>query len=230
MLNELGTNIWTLDGPEVIFAGAAMHTRMTVVRLDNGDLWIHSPIELSEPVLSSVKELGGSVSALIAPNKFHHMFMSAWQEAYPAAQVYAEPQVHKKIPALSCAEEITNSTPEQYSDEIDQVLFSGNRLFQEAVFFHKASHTLILTDLMLNLKAERVKFWPRQFLKFEGAIYPNGGVTRLYRWLTLDRAKAKQALSQIQAWEPKQITFCHGVTFLDNATNIIEKEFRWLLR
>ncbi len=207
-----------------------MHTRMTVVRLSNGGLWIHSPIKLSEPVLAAVRELGGAVSALVAPNKFHYLFLPAWQEAYPDAQVYAEPAVRKKVTALSTAEEITNTTPEHYSQDIDQVLFSGNRLFQEAVFFHKSSRTLILTDLMLNLKTERVKFWPRQFLKFEGAVYPNGGVTRLYRWLTLDRAKAKQALSQIQAWEPQQITFCHGVTFPDNATNIINKEFRWLLR
>lgn len=139
-------------------------------------------------------------------------------------------QNRRKIATLATAEEITNTTPELFSDEIDQVLFAGNRLFQEAVFFHKASRTLVLTDLMLNLKVDRVKFWPKLFLKFEGAVFPNGGVTRLYRWLTLDRATAQQAMAQIQAWAPKQITFCHGEPFLQDAQDLINTQFRWLLR
>ena len=206
-----------------------MHTRMTLVRLDSGDLWVHSPIAFSATTQDLIAKLGGEVVALIAPNKYHHLYIQDWRDAYPSAQVYAEPHVQKKVAALASANPITDTTPEQYANELDQVLFQGNRSFQEAVFFHKARRTLILTDLMLNLKVERVKFFPKLFLKFEGAVYPNGGVLRLFRWFTLDKAKAKQALAVIQAWAPKQITFCHGVPFLEDAENINNKEFRWLL-
>ena len=229
MLNELGPNIWSLDGPEVIFAGAAMHTRMTIVRLSSGGLWLHSPIQRSEQVQAEVSKLGGPVVALVAPNKYHHLYIGAWQTAFPEAAVYAEPQLRRKVAALATAEELTNNPPDSYAADIDQVLFEGNPLFQEAVFFHKQSRTLVLTDLMLNLKTDRVKFLPRLFLKFEGAVFPNGGVLRLHRWFTLDRAKARQALAKIQAWEPEQITFCHGVPFLEDAGEVIRNQFRWLL-
>ena len=151
MLQEIAKNIWTVDGPDVVFAGASMHTRMTIVRLGDGGLWIHSPIDFSSSVQVLIDELGGAVTALIAPNKLHHLFIGLWMDAFPQASVFAEAELKRKVPLLEAAEEITNVAPELYSANIDQAVFSGNRMFQEAVFFHRQSRTLILTDLMINL-------------------------------------------------------------------------------
>ena len=190
---------------------------------------MHSPIDLTAVVKGVVTDLGGEVSALIAPNKFHHLFIEQWIEEFPHARVFAESQVKRKVPSLAIAEEITNVPPELYSAEIDQVVFGGNRMFTEAVFFHKDSRTLILTDLMINLRTEKVKFLPKLFLKFEGITFPNGGIPRLYRWFTTDRSQAKQALAVIQKWSPERLIFCHGEPFEDSAQIVINREFGWLL-
>lgn len=200
MIKEIAANIWTVEGPELVFAGAPMLTRMTVVRLNNGSLWVHSPVRLDE------------------------------HGAYPDARLFAEPELKRKIPSLMNADELSDSAPSLYSSDIDQVIFSGNRLFQEAVFFHKSSGTLILTDLMINLRTNGMKLLPRWFLKFEQVVFPNGGVPRLYRWLTSDKIKALSALNTVLGWEPQKIVFCHGEPFAEDASETLKREFGWLRR
>lgn len=228
MLKVIGTNIWTMDGPKIVFAGAPMNTRMTIVRLGNGNLWVHSPIKYSPEAAQAIESLGGSVTALVAPNKFHHMFIGQWKEAHPSACVFAESTVQKKILFLQSAEELSDTAPDEYGDDIEQLVFAGNRFFQEVVFFHKESKTLILTDMMINLRAEGIKLLPRLLLRFEGAVFPNGGVTRLYRLFTWDKVRARESVAKIRAWSPQTLTFCHGEPLSDPVDNVLEQQFRWL--
>ncbi|MEM9623483.1 MAG: DUF4336 domain-containing protein [Pseudomonadota bacterium] len=228
MLKALGDAIWQVDGPELVFAGAPMHTRMIVVRLSGGGLWVHSPIAFSAEVHELVTELGGPVVALVAPNKFHHLYVQEWVAAHPDAQVFAEARAQAKVAHLRSATTLTDQAPDAYCADIDQVLFNGNRMFAEAVFFHKASHTLILTDLMINLRVDRAPFLPRMFLRFEGVTFPDGGIPRLYRWLSTDRAQLRGALEKVNAWAPQQLTFCHGDGFATSAQEVLQREFAWL--
>lgn len=230
MMKQLAQNIWTVEGSSVTFAGASMNTRMTIVKLSDETLWLHSPILLTAQVSSYIDELGGQVSALVAPNKFHYLFLDDWIATYPQATLYADVNVQNKVESLAQAEVLTNDPPSSYSDDIDQVVFAGNKIFQEVVFYHRESGTLILTDLMVNLRAEQQKFLPRWFLKFEQVAFPNGGVPRLYRWFTSDRMQAKKALTKILDWSPQRLTFCHGEPFTEDASTVIQREFSWLLK
>ena len=229
MAKQIDAGLWTLEGPEVVFAGAPMNTRMTVAQLADGTLWVHSPVALDEGVRAFVRERGGEVSALIAPNKFHHLFMSEWRAAYPQARVFADADLQRKVAALADVERLTDAAPALYADEIDQVIFGGTRLFQEAVFFHKASGALIFTDLMINLKTAGVPLLPRLFLQFEGVTYPDGGVPRLYRWLTTDKDAAREALAKIRSWAPKRVLFCHGDEIETPPNELLAREFAYLL-
>lgn len=229
MIREIGENIWTIDGSPLTFAGAEMGTRMTVIKLASGDLWVHSPIELTREVTATIAGLGSKVTVLVAPNKFHYLFLPTWRAAWPEATVYAEPRLLKKVPAINPAIELTNDAPAVYKDDIDQLLFTGNRVFQEAVFFHLPSKTLILTDLFINLCVDHVPLLPRLFLQFEQVVYPSGGIPRLFRWFTHDKEAARTAAKKIVAWQPKQITFSHGDALQGTAEEILNTQFGWLL-
>ena len=207
-----------------------MHTRMTLVQLSQGGLWVHSPIALSEAVIAAVEALDAPVTAIIAPNKYHHLYVADWQRRYPQAHIFAEPKVQQKIPELAGAQTLTNTTPQLYREDVDQVLMAGNPQFQEFVFFHKLSRTLILTDLFINLKITKATWLARQFLRFEGVVAPDGGIPRLYRWLTLDKATAKDAAQKIIDWAPERVTFCHGEDFPQDAHNLLQRELHWLLK
>lgn len=55
-LKPVADDIWLIDGPAVRFYGMPFPTRATVVRLANGDLWVHSPTELSDGLRAAVME------------------------------------------------------------------------------------------------------------------------------------------------------------------------------
>ena len=93
-LAPIGENIWMIDGPVIGFRyfGITLPfpTRMTILRLDDGALWVHSPTELASALKSTVDALG-PVRHLIAPNNIHYWWLGAWKRAYPDAATYAPP-------------------------------------------------------------------------------------------------------------------------------------------
>ena len=51
-------NVWIVDGPSVRDMGVMFTTRMTVVRLSNGSLWVESPVAVPFDTLKRITELG----------------------------------------------------------------------------------------------------------------------------------------------------------------------------
>ena len=231
-LKPIGENIWTMDGAKVIFAGAPMHTRMTIVRLKSGHLWVHSPIEFNpqvEQVLAQTfADDAQKVCALIAPNKFHHLYIHDWANQFPQASIYAEHDLKKKVSGLAEALDLDDNAPPQYAQDIDQVNMVGNRLFREAIFFHKPSSTLIITDLMIHLKKDGIPLLPRLFLQFEQVLIPKGGIPRLFKWATRDKIAMRRVLAKIESWAPQNITFCHGEPFSMPVDRLLREQFAWL--
>ena len=57
-LIEIGERIWIADGPVLPWNGMPFPTRMTVVLLDDGSVWVHSPIALVPDLAAAVERLG----------------------------------------------------------------------------------------------------------------------------------------------------------------------------
>jgi hypothetical protein len=76
-------NIGIVDGPFEYLTVAGIRlplpftTRMTVVRLSNGDLFLHSPIKFDRALAEELEKLG-SVRHLISPNQFHYAHIGEW--------------------------------------------------------------------------------------------------------------------------------------------------------
>ena len=66
-LKPVGDDIWIVDGPSIKFYKLPFTTRMTVVRLQNGDIWVHSPTKICGDLKDQIDALG-PVRHLIAPN------------------------------------------------------------------------------------------------------------------------------------------------------------------
>lgn len=105
-MEKLSHEIWVFNGEPVPFLGLPFSTRMTVVRLSNGKLWVHSPIKLSEAVIEQIEHLG-QVAYLMAPNHLHHLFLPEWMAAYPGADVYGTNEVRPQRCQRVRAERLT---------------------------------------------------------------------------------------------------------------------------
>ena len=64
-LLHFGREIWVVDGPVTSFHGFPYPTRMAVIRLSDGGLFIWSPIALTESLRASVAPGAGPVRHLV---------------------------------------------------------------------------------------------------------------------------------------------------------------------
>jgi hypothetical protein len=69
--------------------------RMGVVKMRDGSLWIHSPIELDDATRRAVDALG-PVKFVVSPNYEHVKYAKQWKEAYPNATLYGCPGLKAK--------------------------------------------------------------------------------------------------------------------------------------
>jgi len=93
LLEKMGDGIWSAGLP--LRVGALdIGTRTTLVRLPDGGLFVHSPAQL-EGLKAEVDAIG-PVRHVVAPNRYHHLFVREWKDAYPDALVHAAPGLAQK--------------------------------------------------------------------------------------------------------------------------------------
>jgi hypothetical protein len=228
-MEKLAHEIWIFDGNSVQFLGLPFSTRMTVVRLSNGELWVHSPIKLSEAIIEQIGNLG-QVKYLIAPNHLHHLFLPEWISAYPSAEIYGTNEVIKKRNDLVFNGSLNNHQSWAWSSDIDQELFSGSPLMEECVFYHKGSSTLIVTDLVENFSGQDFNCWQRVIAKGVGILAPNGKTPLDWRLsFMFGKTDARRHLNRLLAWDPQILVMSHGEIVKENTNKFLARSFEWLI-
>ena len=89
-----GDGLWTAPRAHTIL-GLTIGTRMSVVRLAGGGLWLHSPVALDGQTRNALDALG-PVRFLVAPNRFHHTYLPQARDAYPQAKIFGAPGLADK--------------------------------------------------------------------------------------------------------------------------------------
>ncbi len=230
----LAPDIAIVDGPlEYLTVGGIrlplpFTTRMTVVRLSNGDLFLHSPIKFDERLAKELRGLG-RVRHLVSPNQFHYAHIGEWARAFPETIAWASPRVRRRARARHVDVDFTRdldvTAPEEWRREIDQLLFPGG-YFKEFIFFHKVSRTLILTDTIINIELDKIAEPWRTATKLTGMYHPYGQIFFGMRLpLLAQRRKANAAIGKIQSWRPQRIVLSHGRCFNADADKVVRRIF-----
>tara|TARA_B100001971_G_C18208914_1_gene549375 strand:+ start:172 stop:912 length:741 start_codon:yes stop_codon:yes gene_type:complete len=211
-LTQLSDDLWIADGEAVRFFTLPYTTRMTIVRLTDGRLFIHSPIRLTESLQRQIRALG-DVRYLIAPNHLHHLFIKDWAEAYPRAELYGTEEVIKKRADIDFSGQLNNEDQQQYpwQPAIRQLLFRGSAAMEECVFFHQPSSTLIVTDLIENFDPQSFTPFKRLIARASGILAPNGRTPIDWRLsFVFSRQQTRRQCEKILSWRPKRIVMAHG--------------------
>jgi hypothetical protein len=226
-LREFGPNLWIAEGPVVSFFGFPYPTRMALIRLADGGLFIWSPIALSRELASAVDALG-PVRHLVSPNALHHLFLGQWKAAYPAARLYAPPGLRRKRKDLAFDAELGDAPEPQWAADIDQVRFAGSLFMTEVVFFHRASRSAIFADLIQNFPRDWFKGWRGVVARLDGLVAPNPGAPREWRASFIKRRTARAALRRILAWPIEQVLIAHGDCAQSGGAAFVRRAFAWL--
>jgi hypothetical protein len=94
-LTEFADSVWIAATP-IRFAGIWFPHVMTVVRLADGSLLLHSPCHSSEQLTDSIRRIG-SVAHVVAPNWFHDLYLTEYRALYPDATLWGPSRLAKLV-------------------------------------------------------------------------------------------------------------------------------------
>jgi hypothetical protein len=124
--------------------------------------------------------------------------------------------------------ELGAEAPARWQGMIDHVVVSGSFAMDEVVFFHRASKSALVCDLIQKLDPSAFSGWRRWAMKLDGLVGPDGSTPREWRATFTNRKAARAALDTILGWNPEQLVLAHGPVFEENARDIIASSLGWM--
>ena len=236
-LVEVALNIWTIEAKNYVRYRPPMQPRYpythrsVVIRLNDNSLFILSPIKLTSDICNEMNALG-EVKYLVSPNHLHHLNMGDWKQAYPKAKLYASPRLIPKRKDLTFDKTLSEDTPEpEWTTQIEQCVFgSGNGWFDEIVFFHCESRTVIFTDLIMDFDSNIFSPLSRVTTQWN-QMYKNTprGVKLAH---TFDRVLLRDSVKTVRTWKPQHLIVAHSPWLCldgeEQVANFLDSVFNWL--
>lgn len=229
ILEFIPGQIWLCAYP-VKYLGIALDARMTVIRLDDGELMLHSPCEIDEDMRCTLAELG-EVAYIVAPGTFHYLHIASAQAAFPKAETFICPGIERKKPNVHFDWLLGDLAPVAWAGQLEQVLVRGNHWIWEVAFFHRRTRTLILVDLIENFTDItphvdwKLKIWWK--IVFRMWNIPKPAPEYQLGWS--DKRAARAALKNILLWEFDKIILAHGDLIEIDGRLVVETAWRSLL-
>lgn len=225
MLRQVETDLWVAERPHR-YLGVEIGTRMTVIALGDGSLFVHSPVLLDEETRAGLDQIG-PVRQVVAPNRFHHLFVADYQKNYPDAKIYCAPGLDTKRRDLRFDAILGDIAPPTWSGQIDQIVFRAFGALNETIFFDRRSRTAIFTDLMFNMNRSDSTL-TRIVLTLDGGF---GGlaVPKTFRLaIRMRRQMALGAIARVLKWDFDRITVAHGDVVERGAKDAMRRAWSFL--
>src|SRR5574341_596098 len=218
MIKEFADNLWVAEDNRFSVGVLQIGNRMTIIRLKDGDLFVHSPIALSKTIKDSIDSIS-KPRFIIAPNTVHHLFLKQFYNEYTDAELFIVPGLRKKLLDLPNAKDLVDGLDYPWNNEIKQHRVKGIPKLDEVVFFHPQTKTLILTDLAFYITADKPLF-TRLFFLING-VYDRFGPSRIFKnFLLKDKSEFKKSVDYILTWDFERIIISHG--------KLIEKDGKYI--
>lgn len=175
--------VWTFDQLQGLL-DVLVNVRMTVVKLENGGLWVHNPVAPTGELMSMLAPLvdeHGPVKHIVVGSAAieHKIYSGPFSKKFPSADVWLPPKnwsfpvdvpIERYVPYYPLGSPKTlpedtasgvGSVPWQAEIEHSVLQVGGSSLrgfsdpwFVDTAFFHKKSKTLLVTDVVLHVSED----------------------------------------------------------------------------
>src|SRR5262245_42890259 len=122
-LQLLGRELWVASRPLRMWIGD-IGCRMTVIRLADGGLWLHSPVPLDSATRAALDALG-PVRWIVGPSRVHHFYLGDYAQAWPQALLCGAPGLAEKRRDLRFARVLDDAAEPPWGSEIRMRLVRG---------------------------------------------------------------------------------------------------------
>ena len=215
-------SIWHAQQP-LKFGPISLTTRMTIVRLRDGSLWVHSPIAPTPDLVDELQKVG-IVRYVVAPNKSHYLFFLAFLNAYPSAQGFIAAGLEKKRPDLSRFSQLPREAP--WGSELQGYFIEGLPILNETAWFHGDTDTLILTDLLFCF-SESNRGITRLGTKLLG-VHGKLGMSRTMKLATKDKQALARSVLPLLSLPVQRVIVAHDQIVNEQPIAKLTLAFAWL--
>jgi hypothetical protein len=226
MLLNVAPELWTATHTLSFPGGVRLPIRMTIARLPGQQLVVHAPMPLTDALAAEVAALG-AVRHVVAPNCMHHLFVKPWLDRHPEAKLFGAPGLARKRGDLAFAGVLGQGSP-PWADALEPAPIDGAPRLGEFAFFHRASGSLVVTDLLFNVTAPET--WGTglalRLMGTKGKL----AMSRAWRFYTKDRRALKTSVGRVLDWPFVRILPAHGEVFAaEDARERARVAMRWAL-
>ena len=230
-MKNIGEDIWVHEDV-MAMAGTELSLRMTIVRLTDGRLWVHSPTALSPELTSKINELG-PLAFIVGASNGHNKWLQQWQQAFPDAALYVSGGIPKKL-KLTHYHVLDDAFDNIWAEDLEREYMPGVSFFNESVFLHKKSQSLIVTDFIQNHSQETPQGLAGFVTKFIFRPLGFKGICvapPLKMGFTIkDKGNFSDFVSKVQHWPFERIIVTHGNVIEADAKQIFSDLCRRFLR
>jgi len=141
------------------FVNVSVNIRSTVIRLKNGDLFVHAPVAPTPECVSLIKELGEVAYVVLPVTAIEHkVYMARFASLFPKAKIYVAPGQFSwpvDIPLGFRVDGVLTEENKKSMPFIDEIDYTGwifrpfTGSISEVAFFHRKSRTLLVTDAII---------------------------------------------------------------------------------
>jgi len=226
MLNRLDENLWEILDP-LKFAGitSPLGHRMTILRLADGGLVLHSPVVLRPALVEELAGLG-EVRAIVAPSLMHNLYLAPWLDAFPSIPLVCPPGFREKYDKLPYRQTLPTTDPGFPADELRALRIDGIPVLKESAYFHLPSRSVIVADLVMNVR-DVPGFFGRLLAKMNG-IYRRPACSRMLRMFIRDRPALRASLDRLQELDFDRLIVGHGAVVEGTGKQALGTAYDWL--
>jgi hypothetical protein len=223
-LTAVAPDLWSHVHRHRLPGGGTLQGRMNVVRLGDGATLVHSPTPVDDALAAEIAALG-PVAYIVAPNCYHHLNVLPFLKRFPYAKVYGAPGLAQKRPDLPLLGTLDDGAAVPWAGALDHLMLPGAPKLNEVVFFHRASRSLLVTDLLFNVTAP--DSWMTALILRIMGTYKRFGPSRLLRYrLTKDPRALKAGVERMLAWDFVRVLPGHGEVFEANDPGLARERTR----
>jgi hypothetical protein len=204
MLTPLAENLWLLPYP-LHKLGADLRRNVSIIRLGSGELVIHSTGPFSSEDVAAISALGRPgwlVDAMVA----HDTFAKEGRAAFPGVP-YLAPAGFSEVAEVETT--LILPAPAAWATELKVLRIEGVPSYQEHVFFHAPSRTLIVADLVFNFGPDE-PIWTELMLKVAVSGDHHPGMSRPFKMAIKDEPAFQDSVARMMAWDFDRVIVGHG--------------------
>lgn len=228
-IRQLERDLYCIDQDFRLF-GVRLGGRTTVVRMLDGSLVLHAPGPLTDADVSAIDALG-PVRTLLAPNLSHHLFLATAHRRWPEAQLLAPAALQAKRRDLPFDIGIDGACPSRnlpptFRGTLEPAFVSGIPNLDEIAFYHVPSRTLILTDIVFNMRPPQ-PWWTRSFMRLNGA-WDSFRPPRVITSMLESRKLLRDSMDAILALDFDRVVVAHGEVLERGGRAALRDAYCWL--